>query len=54
MRAQLRAAIKVLLAITLLVGVAYPLVVTGIAQVAFTDQADGSLIKENGTVVGSS
>ena len=54
MRAQLLAAVKVLIAITLLVGVAYPLVVTGIAQVAFNDQADGSLVKENGTVVGSS
>jgi K+-transporting ATPase ATPase C chain len=54
MRAQLLAALKVLVAVTLLVGVAYPLVVTGIAQVAFHDQADGSLITEHGRVIGSS
>lgn len=54
MRAQVWAAIKIFLAMTLLVGIAYPLVVTGIAQVAFNDKADGSLIEENGTVVGSS
>ena len=53
MRAQLLAAVKVLLAITLLVGVGYPLVVTGIAQVAFNDKADGSLITRNGKVIGS-
>jgi len=53
MRAQLLAAIKVFLAITLLVGVGYPLVVTGIAQVAFNHKADGSLITENGKVIGS-
>jgi K+-transporting ATPase ATPase C chain len=54
MRAQLWASIKILLAITVLVGIAYPLVVTGIAQVAFNREADGSLIKENGKVIGSS
>ena len=54
MRAQLLAAIKVFLAITLLVGVGYPLVVTGIAQVAFNHKADGSLITRNGKVIGSS
>ena len=53
MRAQLLAALKVFLAITLLVGVGYPLVVTGIAQVAFNHKADGSLITENGKVIGS-
>jgi len=35
-------------------GFVYPLVMTGFAQVAFKSQADGSLIKVNGTVVGSS
>jgi K+-transporting ATPase ATPase C chain len=54
MRAQLWASIKIFLAITVLVGVAYPLVVTGIAQVAFNHKADGSLIEDNGKVVGSS
>jgi K+-transporting ATPase ATPase C chain len=38
---------------TLLLGLAYPLVVTGISQVAFSDQADGSQIKAEGKVVGS-
>jgi len=54
MRAQLWAAVKIFLAITLIVGVGYPLVVTGIAQVAFKHGADGSLVRRNGTVVGSS
>lgn len=54
MRAQLWAAIKVFVAITLIVGVGYPLVVTGIAQVAFSHKADGSLVERNGKVVGSS
>jgi potassium-transporting ATPase KdpC subunit len=53
MRTQLWAAIKIFLAMTLLVGIGYPLVVTGIAQVAFQHEADGSLIKERGRVVGS-
>jgi K+-transporting ATPase ATPase C chain len=42
-----------LLALTLLTGVAYPLVVTGIARVVFPRQADGSLLVRNGRVVGS-
>jgi len=52
-RAQLWAAIKILLVVTVLVGIAYPLVVTGIAQVAFQREADGSLVKEHGNVIGS-
>jgi potassium-transporting ATPase KdpC subunit len=39
--------------ITLVFGFAYPLVMTGFAQVAFKNQAQGSLIKINGAVVGS-
>jgi K+-transporting ATPase ATPase C chain len=38
---------------TVLTGVLYPLVITGIAQVAFHDKADGSLLVRDGKVVGS-
>jgi K+-transporting ATPase ATPase C chain len=53
MRRQLVPAIVVFLALTVLTGLAYPLAVTGVAQVAFPEQADGSLIEQNGRVVGS-
>ncbi len=54
MRRQLPAALGMLLLFTLLTGVIYPLVVTGIARVAFADAADGSLDEKDGEVVGSS
>lgn len=38
---------------TLLLGLAYPLAITGVAQVAFPTQADGSLVRREGNVVGS-
>lgn len=38
---------------TVLLGVAYPLVVTGLAQVLFPDKANGQLVERNGKVVGS-
>jgi K+-transporting ATPase ATPase C chain len=54
MRAQLLAALRTVAVFTLLVGLAYPLVVTGLAQVAFEAKADGSLVRRDGEVVGSS
>lgn len=53
MAAHLRPALMTLLLFTLITGVAYPLLVTGIAQVVFPSQANGSLIVKDGTVVGS-
>jgi K+-transporting ATPase ATPase C chain len=46
--------LRVLLLFTVICGIVYPLVMTGIAQVAFHKQADGSLASYNGRVVGSS
>ena len=54
MRTQLRPALVSLAALTLITGFLYPLVVTGIAQVLFPWQANGSLILTDGKPVGSS
>jgi K+-transporting ATPase ATPase C chain len=48
------AALRMLLLLSVITGVAYPLVITGIAQAAFSHQANGSLIKDNGRTVASS
>ncbi len=51
--AQLLAAVRALVVLSVLLGVAYPLVVLGIGQVAFRDNANGSLIEVGGRTVGS-
>ncbi len=48
------AALRTLLVFTVITGIAYPLVMWGIGQVAFHNQANGSLVSYNGKVVGSS
>ena len=54
MNSTLRPALVVFAVLTALTGIAYPLLVTGIGQVAFADQAAGSLVLRDGTPVGSS
>ncbi|HEY4606301.1 MAG TPA: K(+)-transporting ATPase subunit C [Acidimicrobiia bacterium] len=53
MRRQLLPALGMMLVFTFLTGIAYPLVVTAVAQTAFADRADGSLIERDGRLVGS-
>jgi len=52
--AELRTAVLVLIALTGVTGVSYPLAVTGLAQLVFPGQANGSLIVEDGAARGSS
>jgi K+-transporting ATPase ATPase C chain len=54
MLTQLRAAVVSLLALTVITGFAYPLLVTGIAQAAFPHEANGSILEKDGKAVGSS
>lgn len=53
MRRQLVPAVIMMVVFTVLLGFVYPLIVTGVAQVAFNNKANGSLVKSNGRVVGS-
>src|SRR5689334_18874252 len=50
----LGAGLRAVLVLTVLTGIIYPLAVTGVAQALFTDKANGSEIKADGKVVGSS
>jgi K+-transporting ATPase ATPase C chain len=50
---NLRIAILMTVVTTILLGVGYPLAVTGLAQVLFRDKANGQLIERNGKVIGS-
>ena len=54
MRRQLFPALRMLLVLTVVTGLLYPLVVLAIGQGVFSDRADGSLIRRDGHVVGSS
>jgi K+-transporting ATPase ATPase C chain len=53
MRKDLISSFVAVVALTVLLGLAYPLVITGVSQVVFPGRADGSQIKQNGKVIGS-
>jgi K+-transporting ATPase ATPase C chain len=50
---QLRPAVSLLILLTLVLGIAYPLAITGIARVAFASQAEGSLLRQDDRLIGS-
>jgi K+-transporting ATPase ATPase C chain len=54
MRRQLLTGLRMTIALTVLVGLAYPLAMTGIAQALMKNKANGSFVSQNGRVVGSS
>lgn len=51
---QLGPAVRITIVLTIILGVIYPLAITGLAQVIFPSQANGSLIRSHGRIVGSS
>ena len=53
MKKQAIIALKFFLVMTVLTGVIYPMVMTGLAQLSFPSKANGSLIKKNGKIIGS-
>src|SRR5580698_8696567 len=53
MKKNLMISVLMTIVTTILLGIIYPLVVTGLAQVLFKDKANGQLIVQNGKVVGS-
>jgi K+-transporting ATPase ATPase C chain len=53
MRRDVLSSVIAVVVLTLVFGLAFPAIFTGFAQVAFPDKADGSLLKVNGTIVGS-
>lgn len=53
MKQELSTALRMTLVTLVLTGLAYPLLMTGLAQAVFPDQANGSLVKRDGRVVGS-
>ena len=51
---QLRPAIAMIVLMTVLLGIAYPYAITGIAELAFPEQASGSIVtRQDGVVIGS-
>lgn len=54
MKTLLRPALSLFVALTLLTGLLYPLLVTGLAQLGFADAANGSIVEREGVAVGSS
>jgi K+-transporting ATPase ATPase C chain len=53
MKTQTIIALKFLLVMTILTGIAYPLLMTGVAQLGFHSKANGSMIIKNGKIIGS-
>jgi K+-transporting ATPase ATPase C chain len=53
MKRNLITAVLMTIVTTILLGIAYPLVVTALAQVLFHDKANGQLVEKNGTIIGS-
>jgi potassium-transporting ATPase KdpC subunit len=53
MKTQTIIALKFLLVMTVLTGIVYPLFMTGVAQLSFPSQANGSLVKKDGKIIGS-